>query len=103
MRKGDWVVGWLTSANRDPEVFDRPHEFDITRTGPEHITFGGGTHLCLGRNISRIELEILFVKMLRLYPEMRDVGDGRRWNGHNNVVAGLLSFPVALSPSKPAT
>jgi hypothetical protein len=45
----------------------------------------------------------LFVKMLRLYPEMRDVGDGRRWNGHNNVVAGLLSFPVALSPSKSAT
>ena len=66
---GDKVVMWYISANRDEAVFDDPFRFDITREPNEHVAFGGGgTHFCLGANLARMELRIIFEEMLGAHP-----------------------------------
>ena len=57
--QGTWVVVLVGGANRDPEVFDRPHEFVIDRFAdpatPDHLAFSGGIHFCLGAPLARLE------------------------------------------------
>jgi cholest-4-en-3-one 26-monooxygenase len=63
--KGDRVTLWYPSANRDEEVFEDPFRFDIARTPNPHIAFGGGgAHFCLGANLARREIAILFEELL---------------------------------------
>ena len=54
-RKGDKVVLHYASANRDEDVFDDPHHFDITRDLNPHLSFGFGAHFCLGAHLARLE------------------------------------------------
>ncbi|HET6964184.1 MAG TPA: cytochrome P450 [Acidimicrobiales bacterium] len=63
--KGQQVVLMYGSANRDPLVFDRPEEFDVTRTPNNHIAFGFGTHFCLGAALARTEIRIFFEELVR--------------------------------------
>ncbi len=60
---GDRIILLYPSANRDEAVFDRPMEFDITRSQNPHVGFGHGTHFCLGANFARHELAILFSRL----------------------------------------
>jgi len=63
--KGQRVTLWYPSANRDEEVFDDPFRFDIARTPNPHVAFGGGgAHFCLGANLARREIAILFEELL---------------------------------------
>jgi len=63
--KGQRVTFWYPSANRDEEVFDEPFRFDIGRTPNPHMAFGGGgAHFCLGANLARREIAILFEELL---------------------------------------
>ncbi len=63
--KGDRVTLWYPSANRDEEVFEDPFRFDIARTPNPHVAFGGGgAHFCLGANLARREIAILFEELL---------------------------------------
>jgi cytochrome P450 len=65
---GDWVLIHYLSANRDEDVFDRPDEFDITRTDAGHAAFGGGgVHFCLGAQLARLELRVMLEE---LYPNV---------------------------------
>ena len=65
IKAGDKVVTWYISANRDPEVFDDPYTFDVTRTPNDHVTFGpGGPHFCLGAHLARLETMILFQELI---------------------------------------
>jgi cytochrome P450 len=65
---GDWVLMHYLSANRDEDVFDRPDEFDVTRTDAGHAAFGGGgVHFCLGAQLSRLELRVMLEE---LYPNV---------------------------------
>ena len=74
--EGDKVVMWYESANRDPRAFDRPDEFDVTRTPNEHIGFGaGGPHFCLGANLARREIRVMFEELFRWVPDIHTVGD----------------------------
>ena len=67
---------WYVSANRDEDVFDDPFRFDITRSPNEHVAFGGGgPHFCLGANLARMELRLLFRELLDRIPDMTP--DGR--------------------------
>ena len=55
------------AANRDPVAFDRPDEFDIHRDPNRHLTFGRGAHLCLGNNLARLNMKVIFGNVLRRY------------------------------------
>ena len=61
---GQKVQIWEGSANRDPLVFDDPDTFDITRKPNPHLGFGQGVHYCLGANLARLELRVLFEELL---------------------------------------
>jgi cytochrome P450 len=74
IRKGDKVVLWYTSSNRDETRYEDPDRFDVRRN-PEHQAFGGGgRHFCLGAALARLELKILFEETLARYPGMELAG-----------------------------
>ena len=64
IRKGDKVVMWYPSANRDEDVFAEPDRFDVTRADNEHLAFGIGEHYCLGANLARLELNVIFEELV---------------------------------------
>ncbi|MDT0305207.1 cytochrome P450 [Streptomonospora wellingtoniae] len=71
IREGEGVVTLANTADRDPEVFDRPDEIDIERGGRNHLAFGFGPHQCLGQNLARMELEIVFTTLFARMPGLR--------------------------------
>jgi cholest-4-en-3-one 26-monooxygenase len=74
IKKGEKVVMWYASSNRDETRYADPDRFDIHRN-PEHQAFGaGGRHFCLGTALARLELRILFEETLARYPEIALVG-----------------------------
>ncbi|MFF8189993.1 cytochrome P450 [Streptomyces bobili] len=79
IRKGDRVGLFYASANHDPEVFDRPDEFDVTRDPNPHLGFGGGgPHFCLGKSLAVLEIDLIFNALADAMPRMRLVEDPRR-------------------------
>jgi len=68
---GQKVQIWEGSANRDADVFDRADEFDITRKPNPHLGFGQGVHYCLGANLARLELRVLFEELLTRFSAVR--------------------------------
>ena len=71
MRAGDRVAILYPSANRDEAVFADPDRFDITRDPNPHVAFGRGTHFCLGANLARVELKILFERLSQRITDLR--------------------------------
>jgi len=93
---GDKVVMWFISANRDENVFDDPFAFDITRSPNEHVAFGGGgTHFCLGANLARAELRILFAELIERIGDMRMTRDADILR--SNFIGGVKHMPVAFT------
>ena len=70
---GDRIVLLYPSANRDEAVFDEPFRFDVTRTPNHHVAFGYGTHFCLGANLARQTLRILFEELPQRITDLRAV------------------------------
>jgi cholest-4-en-3-one 26-monooxygenase len=71
LQAGDEVLLMYASANRDESAFDRPDDFDVTRAPNHHIAFGLGTHFCLGANLARLELRVMFEQLLARLPQWR--------------------------------
>jgi len=97
--KGDRTLLLYLSGNRDEEQFGpNAHEFDIFRTPNKHQAFGAnGRHNCLGANLARLELTVLFEEVLDRLPEIRLVGpQEKRPERSGNFVLGLESLPVAF-------
>lgn len=95
IKAGEKVALFYCSANRDEAVFDRPGEFDITRSPNPHFGFGGGgPHFCLGANLARTELRHLFHQLLTRLPEV-EVGEPEYL--HSNVIHGVKRLPVKLA------
>jgi len=71
IRAGDKVVLWYNSANRDETFWSDPYRFDVTRTPNDHVGFGaGGPHFCLGANLARREIRVMFDELLHRLPDM---------------------------------
>ncbi|MGA1163547.1 MAG: cytochrome P450, partial [Ilumatobacteraceae bacterium] len=91
--KGDRVVMFYGSANRDEDVFDRADEFDVARDPNPHVAFGaGGPHLCLGMHVARVELLVMFREILTRMPHLEPNGVAERM--HSSFIAGIHSMPV---------
>ncbi len=71
LRDGDQVLLMYGAANRDDREFAEPDRFDVTRQPNHHVAFGFGTHFCLGANLARLELRVLFEELLRAAPRFR--------------------------------
>ncbi|HEY8482849.1 MAG TPA: cytochrome P450 [Spirillospora sp.] len=96
IKKGDKVVLWFASGNRDEEVFTDPYRFDITRSPNDHITFGKGSpHFCLGNALARLEIRIMFEELLPRLADIRLAGDVRRVR--SNFVNGVKEMPVTVT------
>ncbi|MEU2429912.1 cytochrome P450 [Streptomyces sp. NPDC007861] len=79
IRKGDRIGMFYSSANNDPDVFDRPEVFDITRDPNPHLGFGGGgPHFCLGKSLAIQEIDLIFNAIADVLPDLRLTGDPRR-------------------------
>ncbi|MGH4027977.1 cytochrome P450 [Actinomycetota bacterium Odt1-20B] len=79
IKKGDRVGIFYSSANNDPEVFDAPEKFDITRDPNPHLGFGGGgPHFCLGKSLAVLEINLIFNAIADAMPGLRLTGDPRR-------------------------
>jgi cytochrome P450 len=84
---GQKVQIWEGSANRDANVFDRADEFDITRKPNPHLGFGQGVHYCLGANLARLELRVLYEELLQRFENVRIVAPAEwtRSNRHTGI------------------
>jgi cytochrome P450 len=72
---GDWVLIHYLSANRDEDVFERPDEFDVTRTDSGHAAFGGGgVHFCLGAQLAHLELRVMLEELYANVPALTVTG-----------------------------
>lgn len=71
MRQGQAVTVSLRAANRDPDVFDDPHRFDVSRKHKPHMAFGGGAHICIGAPLARLETGVALVKLFDRFPELK--------------------------------
>ena len=96
IREGDRMLLLYPSANRDAEVFEDPFHFDIRRSPNDHVAFGGyGRHHCLGAQLARLELRVLFEAVLERWDEIEIVPlDGGLPRRRGNFVLGLESMPV---------
>ena len=95
IKRGDKVVTWFTSANRDEEVFPDPYTFDVTRTPNDHVTFGpGGPHFCLGAHLARLETKILFQELLPRVKSIELAGPVERIR--SDFVNGIKRMPVRV-------
>jgi cholest-4-en-3-one 26-monooxygenase len=98
IKEGDAVTIWYMSANRDESVFEDPFRFDVERSPNEHIAFGGGgPHFCLGANLARMEIQVMFEELLRRIPDMERNGEVRRLR--SNFINGIKEMPVAFTPT----
>ena len=92
---GDRVFLLPAAANRDPAVFDRPDELDITREPNPHLGFGAGMHYCLGASLARLEGAITIPRIFERFPGLRLTGEPLTWKPVL-LTRGLSALPVHL-------
>lgn len=101
IKAGDRVGLFYSSANHDPEVFENPDTFDITRDPNPHLGFGGGgPHFCLGKSLAILEIDLIFNALADAVPDLRLAGDPRRlraaWlNGVKELQVAAAGAPTA--------
>jgi cytochrome P450 len=93
IRAGQSVCLFYPSANRDEEVFDEPFRFDIGRYPNQHIAFGIGEHFCLGANLARLELEVIFRQLAQRLEHVELAGRVERLR--SSFVGGIKHMPIS--------
>ena len=94
--KGSMVVLYLAGANRDPDAYDDPDRFDLTRQGgAEHLAFSAGIHYCLGAPLARLEATVALQRLVQRFPQLQRAGRLRRRNG--TVIRGPAELVVGQS------
>jgi len=95
LHEGDIVNLVIGAANRDPDEFEQPDNFDISRMKGKHIAFGLGIHFCIGAALARLEGQIFFSTLLRRYPDLKLITDDVEWHNFVNF-RSLRSLTVLL-------
>ncbi len=96
IRKGDKVVVWYISGNRDDTAIERPDEFIVDRRRPrEHLSFGFGIHRCLGNRLAELQLRILWEEILRRDLTIEVLG--KPVYAYSNFLRGIKALPVRLA------
>jgi cytochrome P450 len=98
---GDKITVFYGIANRDPAVFADPWRFDVRRSPNPHITFGFGSHYCLGSHLARLELNLMFRSLLRRMPDMEPAGPVQWVHAAASTipsVVGPRAIPVRFTP-----
>lgn len=97
IREGEFVVMFYPSANRDEAQFPDPFRFDVGRAPNDHVAFGGrGPHHCLGANLARMEIRVMFEEILDRMPDIAPAGDPNRLR--SNLICGIKHLPVTFAP-----
>ncbi len=98
VRAGDKVVLWFVSANYDEEVFAEPFTFDLRRSPNPQVAFGlMSPHLCLGAQLARLEIKVLFEELLPRLADVRITGPIDRLR--SNFIAGIKRLPIEITPA----
>jgi cholest-4-en-3-one 26-monooxygenase len=96
--EGQKLLLLYPAANRDERVFDRPEQFNIARSPNDHVAFGFGSHFCLGNRLARMELRVMFDRLLDRLPDLALVGDDQPPTRAANFVSGYESMSVEFTP-----
>ena len=100
LAEGDRVLMLYAAANRDAAVFDRPDELDLTRESNPHLAFGIGQHFCLGSNLAKAEVKLVFQELLSRIPDI-EVPEGTvAGRGESSLVIALEDIPATFDASK---
>jgi cytochrome P450 len=96
IRRGDKVVMWYVSGNRDESVIDRADDFIIDRAKPrQHLSYGAGIHRCVGDRLANLQLRILWEEILARDLDIEVVGPPRR--SYSNFIRGIRELPVRIN------
>ncbi len=96
MKAGDKVLLWFNAANHDPEVFENPWRFDLGRQVNPHMAFGlNSPHLCLGADLARMEIKVLFEELLKRVEKFELIGEPEYLR--SNFIAGIKHLQIGVS------
>jgi cytochrome P450 family 142 subfamily A polypeptide 1 len=101
LQKGEKLLLLYPSGNRDERVFAEPEQFDITRSPNDHMAFGFGSHFCLGNRLARMELSVMFDRLLDRLPDLALADPGEPPKRAANFVSGYETMPVVFTPTAP--
>ena len=99
IRRGQFVMLLMGSANRDERQYDQPDRLDLLRRENRHLGFGHGIHFCLGAPLARLEAQVAIPELLRRMPDIKLAAETFRWRD-NFSVRGLLEMPVVFDEHK---
>jgi linalool 8-monooxygenase len=97
IRKGEKIVMWYISANRDEAVFDAPDRFDIGRGNIQHLAFGSGQHVCVGSRLAEMQLRVAFGMLAGRVKRFEVAAPPRRFR--SNFINGLKNLDTRLVPA----
>jgi cytochrome P450 len=96
IRKGDKVVMWYVSGNRDERAIERPYDFLIDRARPRtHLSFGFGIHRCVGLRLAELQLKIIWEEILKQFDHIEVAGEPTRV--YSSFIKGFDSLPVRIA------
>ena len=98
LEAGDRVFLLYQSANRDEDVFDAPDEFRVDRDPNPHVAFGIGTHYCLGANLARAEIKVVFEELFKRLRDIRAAEPDQVSRGDSTLVLALSHLPAVFTP-----
>jgi cytochrome P450 len=102
LRAGDKVLMLYQSANRDDRVFDAPDELRVDRDPNPHLGFGIGTHYCLGANLARAEVKVVFEELFKRLHDIHVADETELRRGDSSLVLAIQHLPAVFTPERPS-